>query len=121
MFGAWLVLHRLVLDRSVILAGPCGGQILADLGADVTKVERLEGGDDTRGWGPPFLPGADGGRGDAGYFLACNRGKRSIRADLATPEGAGLGTALAARAGQIGRAAGRERGGQAVEMSGGAV
>ncbi|BAI95059.1 CoA transferase [Sphingobium sp. TA15] len=89
--------HLRVLDLSRILAGPFCGQILADLGADVIKVERPEGGDDTRGWGPPFLPGADGDRGDAGYFLACNRGKRSIRADLATPKGQALVKALAAR------------------------
>lgn len=89
--------HLRVLDLSRILAGPFCGQILADLGADVIKVERPEGGDDTRAWGPPFLSGADGGRGDAGYFLACNRGKRSIRADLATPEGQALVKALAAR------------------------
>ncbi|HWL46193.1 MAG TPA: CaiB/BaiF CoA-transferase family protein [Sphingomonadaceae bacterium] len=89
--------HLRVLDLSRILAGPFCGQILADLGADVIKVERPESGDDTRSWGPPFLSGADGGRGDAGYFLACNRGKRSVQADLSTAEGQALVKALAAR------------------------
>jgi crotonobetainyl-CoA:carnitine CoA-transferase CaiB-like acyl-CoA transferase len=81
-----------VLDLSRILAGPFAGQILADLGADVIKVERPEGGDDTRSWGPPFLD-----NGDAAYFLAANRGKRSIRIDIATAEGQALVKALAAR------------------------
>ncbi|MBC2777050.1 CaiB/BaiF CoA transferase family protein [Parasphingopyxis marina] len=89
--------HLKVLDLSRILAGPFAGQILADLGADVIKVERPESGDDTRSWGPPFLPAADGGQGDAGYFLACNRGKRSVCADLSTEDGQALVKALAAR------------------------
>ncbi len=86
-----------VLDLSRILAGPFAGQILADLGADVIKVERPDGGDDTRTWGPPFLTNPDGSRGDAAYYLAANRGKRSIRVDIATPEGQALIKALAAR------------------------
>jgi crotonobetainyl-CoA:carnitine CoA-transferase CaiB-like acyl-CoA transferase len=91
-------LHDLrVLDLSRILAGPFAGQILADLGADVIKVERPGGGDDTRTWGPPFLAQADGSPGDAAYYLAANRGKRSIRADITTAEGQALIKALAAR------------------------
>ena len=80
-----------VLDLSRILAGPWAGQTLADLGADVIKVERPGEGDDTRRWGPPFLQGI----GDAGYFLAVNRGKRSITVDIATPAGQGVIKALA--------------------------
>src|ERR1700752_151987 len=70
-------LHGLrVLEVARVLAGPWAGQLLADLGADVIKVERPEGGDDTRGWGPPFLP-------DAGSsFHAVNLGKRSVALDL---------------------------------------
>ena len=62
-----------VLDFSRILAGPSATQLFADLGADVVKVENPDGGDDTRHWGPPFTRRADGGRGDAAYFSACNR------------------------------------------------
>ena len=76
-----------VLDLSRVLAGPWATQILGDLGAEVIKVEKPGAGDDTRGWGPPFLP-ADEGRGDAAYFLAANRNKRSITVDFTTPEGA---------------------------------
>lgn len=89
--------HIRVLDLSRVLAGPFAGQILADLGADVIKVERPGVGDDTRHWGPPFLSGKDGEKGDAGYFLAANRGKRSVQADLAGPEGQALVRALAAK------------------------
>ena len=67
-----------VLELARILAGPWAGQILADLGADVIKVERTGSGDDTRAWGPPFVPAADGGHLDAAYFHCTNRGKRSI-------------------------------------------
>ena len=71
--------HVKVLDLSRILAGPWAGQVLADLGADVIKVERPGAGDDTRGWGPPFLKDRDGAETkEAGYYLAVNRGKRSI-------------------------------------------
>ncbi len=77
--------HIRVLDLSRIMAAPWAGQILADLGADVIKVERPVVGDDTRSWGPPFIDAGD--RKDAGYFLCVNRGKRSITIDMAKPEG----------------------------------
>lgn len=76
-----------VLDLSRVLAGPWAGQVLADLGAEVIKVERPGHGDDTRAWGPPFLKGRDGEPMGAGYFMAANRGKRSIELDLSTAEG----------------------------------
>ncbi|HYF20802.1 MAG TPA: CaiB/BaiF CoA-transferase family protein [Ramlibacter sp.] len=80
--------HVKVLDLSRILAAPWAGQILADLGAEVIKVERPGAGDDTRGWGPPFLKDAEGrDTREAGYYLAVNRGKRSITVNLDTPEG----------------------------------
>ena len=80
-----------VLDLSRILAGPWASQILADLGADVIKVERPGQGDDTRTWGPPFLKDEDGqDTRDGAYFIATNRGKRSITLDLQTPEGQAL-------------------------------
>jgi crotonobetainyl-CoA:carnitine CoA-transferase CaiB-like acyl-CoA transferase len=86
-----------VLDLSRILAGPTCTQLLADLGADVIKVERPGAGDDTRSWGPPFVPGADGEDSDlSAYFLAANRNKRSIAIDLATMEGVALVKRLAA-------------------------
>ncbi len=75
-----------VVELARILAGPWAGQTLADLGADVIKVESPQG-DDTRGWGPPFLGTDTGETGDAAYFHACNRGKRSIAADFRTEEG----------------------------------
>lgn len=74
-----------VLDLSRILAGPWCGQLLADLGADVIKIERPETGDDTRRWGPPFLNGDDSS--DAAYFLCANRGKRSVTVDFTKPPG----------------------------------
>lgn len=77
-----------VLDLSRVLAGPWATQLLADLGADVIKIERPGAGDDTRLWGPPFTTKADGSRGDAAYFLCANRGKKSVAVDMATPEGA---------------------------------
>src|SRR5436305_11409764 len=86
-----------VLELARILAGPWAGQILADLGADVIKVERTGTGDDTRGWGPPFVAGADGGHLGAAYFHGTNRGKRSIELDFETPEGQRLVKKLAAR------------------------
>lgn len=70
-----------VVELARILAGPWIGQVLADLGADVVKVESPQG-DDTRRWGPPFVRDADGADGDAAYFHACNRGKRSLVADF---------------------------------------
>jgi crotonobetainyl-CoA:carnitine CoA-transferase CaiB-like acyl-CoA transferase len=77
-----------VLDLSRILAGPWSTQLLSDLGADVTKVERPAGGDDTRGWGPPFLADEDGSAtAESAYFLSANRGKQSITVDISTPEG----------------------------------
>jgi len=87
-----------VLELARILAGPWAGQTLADLGAEVIKVERPGAGDDTRGWGPPFVAGADGGRGDAAYYHACNRGKRSVAVDFERPEGRDIVRRLAARA-----------------------
>ena len=89
----------LVLDLSRVLAGPWCTQMLADLGADVIKVEKPGSGDDTRGWGPPFLTDpATGEKGDAAYYLAANRGKRSLTIDMATPEGQDLLRRLAAKA-----------------------
>jgi glutaryl-CoA transferase len=89
--------HICVLDLSRIMAGPWAGQILADLGADVIKVERPGPGDDTRGWGPPFLKGADGANSDAGYYLSVNRGKRSVALDLSTAEGQEIVRRIAAK------------------------
>ncbi len=86
-----------VLELARILAGPWAGQILADLGADVIKVERKGPGDDTRGWGPPFVPAADGGHLGAAYFHATNRGKRSIELDFESEEGRRIVRKLAAR------------------------
>jgi crotonobetainyl-CoA:carnitine CoA-transferase CaiB-like acyl-CoA transferase len=83
-----------VLDLSRVLAGPWASQALGDLGAEIIKVEQPGQGDDTRRWGPPFLP--DGSR-DSAYYLACNRNKRSIAVDLAKPEGAALVRRLAAQ------------------------
>ena len=86
-----------VLELARILAGPWAGQILADLGADVIKVERKGAGDDTRGWGPPFVAAADGGHLGAAYFHATNRGKRSIELDFESEEGRRIVRKLAAR------------------------
>lgn len=76
-----------VIELARILAGPWAGQVLADLGADVIKVESPEG-DDTRKWGPPFVQSHDGENLSAAYYHSCNRGKRSIALDFSTPEGA---------------------------------
>lgn len=77
-----------VLDLSRVLAGPWAGQMLADLGADVVKVERPEVGDDTRAWGPPYLQDADGrDTSEAAYFLSANRNKRSITIDFTQAAG----------------------------------
>jgi crotonobetainyl-CoA:carnitine CoA-transferase CaiB-like acyl-CoA transferase len=97
-----LPLHKIrVLDLSRVLAGPWAGQTLADLGADVIKVERPGVGDDTRSWGPPFVEtvssGAEESRGDAAYYLCANRGKRSIEVDFTRPEGQRIVRDLAAR------------------------
>jgi crotonobetainyl-CoA:carnitine CoA-transferase CaiB-like acyl-CoA transferase len=86
-----------VLELARILAGPWAGQILADLGADVIKVERKGQGDDTRGWGPPFVQAADAGHLGAAYFHATNRGKRSIELDFETSDGQRIVRKLAAR------------------------
>jgi crotonobetainyl-CoA:carnitine CoA-transferase CaiB-like acyl-CoA transferase len=86
-----------VLDLTRVLAGPWATQMLADLGAEVIKIEKPGEGDDTRGWGPPFLKSADGSRGDAAYFLSANRGKVSVCIDMAKPEGQKLIRALAAK------------------------
>jgi crotonobetainyl-CoA:carnitine CoA-transferase CaiB-like acyl-CoA transferase len=86
-----------VLELARILAGPWAGQILADLGADVIKVERSKAGDDTRAWGPPFVEGKDGSHLSAAYFHCTNRGKRSIEADFETEEGKRIVRKLAAR------------------------
>ena len=90
-----------ILDLSRVLAGPWCTQTLADLGAEVIKIERPlrdgAGGDDTRGWGPPFLKGRDGSdTAEAAYFLATNRNKRSVTVDIAHPQGQSLIRRLAA-------------------------
>ena len=91
--------HVKVLDLSRILAAPWASQILADLGAEVIKVERPGVGDDTRSWGPPFLKDAKGkDTKEAGYYLAVNRGKRSITLSLDKPEGQEIVRQLARRA-----------------------
>lgn len=85
-----------VLDLSRVLAGPWATQTLADLGAEVIKIERPGAGDDTRHWGPPFTTTSDGQPGDAAYFLCANRGKKSVELDIASPEGAETVRRLAA-------------------------
>ena len=90
--------HLRVLDLSRVLAGPWAGQILADLGADVIKVERPGSGDDTRAWGPPFLKDALGeNTSEAAYYLSANRNKRSVTIDFTQPEGQRLVRELAAK------------------------
>ena len=85
-----------VLDLTRVLAGPWATQNLADLGAEVIKLERPGQGDDTRRWGPPFLADREGREtGDAAYYLACNRGKKSVTLDIAKPEGRALARSLA--------------------------
>jgi len=86
-----------VLELARILAGPWAGQLLADLGADVIKVERTGTGDDTRGWGPPFVQGADGKPIGSAYFHSANRGKRSIEMDFESEDGRRIVRKLAAR------------------------
>ena len=76
-----------VLDLTRVLAGPWATQMLADFGAEVIKIEKPGEGDDTRGWGPPFLTNPDGSRGDAAYFQSANRGKWSVCIDMAKVEG----------------------------------
>ena len=89
--------HIRVLDMSRILAGPWAGQMLADLGADVIKIERPERGDDTRSWGPPWMPVADDERGEAAYYLCANRNKRSLALDITSPQGQEIIRSLAAQ------------------------
>ena len=79
--------HLRVLDLSRVLAGPWCTQNLADMGADVIKIEKPAEGDDTRLWGPPYLTGDDGPTAQASYFAACNRNKRSVTVDMSTPDG----------------------------------
>jgi crotonobetainyl-CoA:carnitine CoA-transferase CaiB-like acyl-CoA transferase len=86
-----------VLELARILAGPWAGQMLADLGADVVKVERKGAGDDTRGWGPPFVEGKDGKHIGSAYFHGANRGKRSIELDFENDDGRRIVRKLAAR------------------------
>src|ERR671935_954561 len=86
--------HVRVLDLSRVLAGPWATQTLADLGAEVIKVERPGTGDDTRGWGPPWLREDSG---ESAYFVSTNRGKKSITIDLARPEGQEIVRRLAAK------------------------
>ena len=88
-----------VLDLSRILAGPTCTQLLGDLGATVWKIEAPGAGDDTRGWGPPYVPDPDGGASDvSAYFMAANRNKRSVALDLADPGAQAMVLRLAARA-----------------------
>ncbi len=88
--------HLRVVDLTRVLAGPWCTQLLADLGADVIKIERPGSGDDTRGWGPPYLEDAQGrDTGEAAYYLAANRGKRSVTIDISKPEGQRLVRELA--------------------------
>lgn len=87
-----------VLDLSRVLAGPWCGQMLADMGAEVIKVERPDKGDDTRQWGPPWLASQEPGqRGESAYYLSANRGKRSVTVDISQPEGQKLVRELAAK------------------------
>jgi crotonobetainyl-CoA:carnitine CoA-transferase CaiB-like acyl-CoA transferase len=86
-----------VLELARVLAGPWAGQMLADMGADVIKVENPEGGDDTRAWGPPFVESNDGDNLSAAYYHSTNRGKRSIAVDLKTEEGQAIVRRLAAQ------------------------
>ena len=86
-----------VLDLSRVLAGPWASQVLGDLGAEVLKIEHPNHGDDTRGWGPPFLQDGSA-QPDAAYFLCANRNKRSVAIDFSQPEGAALVRRLAADA-----------------------
>jgi len=86
-----------VLDLTRVLAGPWATQLLADFGAEVIKIEKPGEGDDTRGWGPPFVTNPDGSRGDAAYFLSTNRGKWSVAIDMASTEGQKLIRGLAAK------------------------
>ena len=95
--GPGALSHLRVLDLSRVLAGPWCSQNLADMGAEVIKVERPGAGDDTRGWGPPWVQGAQGEAGpDSTYYAAANRGKKSITVDISRAEGQELVRGLAA-------------------------
>ncbi len=88
--------HLRVLDLSRVLAGPWASQTLADLGAEVIKIERPGTGDDTRAWGPPYLQDNDGNAtGESAYFLSANRGKKSVTLDIASPKGQAIVRKLA--------------------------
>ena len=88
-----------VLDMSRILAGPSSAQLLGDMGADVIKIERPGSGDDTRGWGPPWLKDDEGKETrESAYYLCANRNKRSLTIDFTKPEGQKLLKELASRA-----------------------
>jgi crotonobetainyl-CoA:carnitine CoA-transferase CaiB-like acyl-CoA transferase len=87
-----------VVDLTRVLAGPWCTQLMADFGADVAKIERIDGGDDTRGWGQPELVDANSGARETTFFLAANRGKRSAAIDVSSPLGAQLVRELAAEA-----------------------
>src|SRR5215468_2016495 len=90
--------HVRVLDLSRVLAGPWASQLLADLGAEVVKIERPGTGDETRGWGPPWLRTPDGAETrESAYFACTNRGKKSVTVDLARPEGQVIVRRLAER------------------------
>src|SRR5215467_10486002 len=90
--------HVRVLDLSRVLAGPWAGQNLADLGAEVIKVERPGLGDDSRAFGPPWVKDAQGrDTRDSAYFTSANRGKKSITLNLAAPEGQAIARALAGK------------------------
>jgi crotonobetainyl-CoA:carnitine CoA-transferase CaiB-like acyl-CoA transferase len=87
--------HLRVLDLSRILAGPWASQMLGDLGAEIIKIENPERGDDTRGWGPPYLEDAKGNAVESAYFLCTNRNKKSVALDIASPAGQASIRALA--------------------------
>ena len=90
--------HIRVLDLSRVLAGPWASQNLADLGAEVIKIERPGAGDDTRGWGPPWFKDKEGkDTTDSSYYLSCNRGKKSMTLDISKPEGQAIVRELAAK------------------------
>ena len=89
--------HLRVLDLSRVVAGPTATQTFADLGAEVIKVERRQHGDDTRGWGPPFVHDAQGERAVSAYFLTANRSKKSLALDIATESGQEILRAIAAK------------------------
>src|SRR6185436_19785369 len=90
--------HIRVLDLSRVLAGPWAAQNLADLGAEVIKVERPGSGDDTRGWGPPFLKDESGkDTSEAAYYLSVNRNKKSSALDISKPDGQAIAREIAAK------------------------